>query len=94
MKTRRLDDTLGRTRPIPSDEDLLARPRKIEGQVRGLQHTIERGDRCMDVLTQVAAARAALATVGVGVVDLPIHATAGLSDSDEVLAAVERLIHL
>lgn len=85
---------MGRTRPIPSDEDLLARLRKIEGQVRGVQHMIERGDRCTDVLTQVAAARAALAAVGVGVVDLRIHATAGLSDSDEVLAAVERLIHL
>lgn len=40
-------------------EELLTRLRKVEGQIRGLQHMIERGDRCIDVLTQIASARAA-----------------------------------
>lgn len=44
--------------------DLLGRLRRIEGQVRGLQRMIEEDRYCIDVLTQVAAARSALARVG------------------------------
>jgi DNA-binding FrmR family transcriptional regulator len=44
--------------------ELVIRLRKIEGQMRGLQHMVERGDHCRDVLTQIAATRAALTAVG------------------------------
>ena len=44
--------------------DLLERLRKIEGQVRGLQRMIEEDRYCVDILVQVAAARAALNKVG------------------------------
>ena len=46
-----------------SDElltDLRARLRRVEGQVRGLQTMITEGRDCADVVTQFAAARAAL----------------------------------
>jgi len=41
-------------------EDYLARLRRVEGQVRGLQRMVEEDKYCIDVLTQVAAATKAL----------------------------------
>ncbi|HSL82462.1 MAG TPA: metal-sensitive transcriptional regulator [Thermoanaerobaculia bacterium] len=41
-------------------ERLLARLRRIEGQVRGLQKMVEDERYCADVLTQVAAVQASL----------------------------------
>jgi CsoR family transcriptional regulator, copper-sensing transcriptional repressor len=43
---------------------LRRRLRRIEGQIRGLQRMVESEAYCIDVLHQVAAARAALAEVG------------------------------
>lgn len=49
-----------------TDKDkLFNRLRRIEGQVRGLQRMISEEKRCEDVLTQLAATRAALDWVGV-----------------------------
>ena len=50
-------------------DDYLARLRRIEGQVRGLQRMIEEDTYCIDVLTQVSAATRALQSVAVGLVD-------------------------
>ena len=47
------------------NEKVLNRLRRIEGQVRGLQRMISEDKRCEDVLTQLAATRAALDRVGV-----------------------------
>jgi DNA-binding FrmR family transcriptional regulator len=47
-------------------DDYLARLRKIEGQVRGLQKMIEADTWCPDVVTQVASATRALQEVAVG----------------------------
>lgn len=49
--------------------DYLARLKRIEGQVRGLQRMIEQDTYCIDVLTQVSAATKALQSVAVGLVD-------------------------
>ena len=46
-------------------EKLINRLRRVEGQVRGLQRMISEDKRCEDVLTQLAATRAALDRVGV-----------------------------
>jgi DNA-binding FrmR family transcriptional regulator len=43
---------------------VVRRLRRIEGQVRGLQRMVEAEAHCLDVLHQVAAARAALGEVG------------------------------
>ncbi len=56
----------------PSDQSkkqLLARLRKIEGQIRGLQRMIDEDRYCVDVLVQIAAARAALNRVGLQVLE-------------------------
>jgi DNA-binding FrmR family transcriptional regulator len=41
-------------------KEVLQRLRRIEGQLRGIQRMIEEGVPCPDILTQVAAATAAL----------------------------------
>ncbi len=50
-------------------EDLLQRLRKIEGQVRGVQRMIDEDRYCVDVLTQLAAIRAALNRVSLGLIE-------------------------
>ena len=44
-------------------DQLLNRLRRIEGQVRGIAGMVEEGRYCIDVLTQLQAARAALSKV-------------------------------
>ena len=46
---------------------LLKRLKRVEGQVRGIQRMIDEDKDCMDILIQVAAARAALDKVGLGI---------------------------
>jgi len=43
---------------------LLRRLKRVEGQIRGLQRMVEAEAYCVDILHQVAAARAALHEVG------------------------------
>ena len=43
---------------------LIKRLRRIEGQVKGIQKMIEAEKNCNDILTQVAAVRAAINKVG------------------------------
>lgn len=50
-------------------KDVLQRLRRIEGQVRGIQRMIEEGVSCQDILTQVAAATAAIKRVGMAVIE-------------------------
>jgi DNA-binding FrmR family transcriptional regulator len=45
--------------------EILARLRKIEGQVRGLERMVEAGRPCGDVMLQVSAVVSALRRVGV-----------------------------
>jgi DNA-binding FrmR family transcriptional regulator len=41
-------------------QDYLARLRRVEGQIRGLQRMVDEDKYCIDVLTQVSAATKAL----------------------------------
>ncbi len=47
-----------------SKEDILKRLRRIEGQIKGIQRMIEDDKNCEDILTQIAAVRAAINKVG------------------------------
>ena len=47
----------------PSHRDSLPRLRRIEGQVRGISRMIDEDRYCVDILTQLRAAQAALARV-------------------------------
>ena len=48
---------------IENKDAVLARLRRIEGQVRGLQRMVDQEAYCIDVLTQVSAATRALESV-------------------------------
>ena len=49
--------------------ELLARLARIEGQVRGVARMVEEDRYCIDVVTQINAAGAALDKVGLGLLD-------------------------
>jgi DNA-binding FrmR family transcriptional regulator len=81
---------------------VLARLRRIEGQVRGLERMVEGGEYCIDVLTQISATTKALQ--GVALILLEDHlghcvadaVTAGGDEATakirEASAAIERLV--
>ncbi len=50
-------------------DELLKRLSRAEGQVRGVARMVEEDRYCMDVLTQISAARAALDRVALAVLD-------------------------
>lgn len=54
---------------VTKKDDLQARLRKIEGQVRGLQRMVDEDQYCLDILTQVSSVVAALRAVGMGLLD-------------------------
>ncbi|MBA2427990.1 MAG: metal-sensitive transcriptional regulator, partial [Actinobacteria bacterium] len=50
-------------------EDLLARLKRIEGQMRGLQRMVEEDKYCIDILTQITAANKALNKVAIALLE-------------------------
>lgn len=48
---------------------LLARLRRVEGQVRGVHRMVEEDTYCIDVLTQISAASRALQAVALGLLE-------------------------
>ena len=82
-----------------SKDQLLARLRKIEGQVRGIERMVVDDRYCIDVLTQISAAQAALDKVALGLVDeharscvLGAEGKLQADRTDELMAAVGRLV--
>lgn len=50
-------------------KELQDRLRRIEGQIRGLHRMVEEDKYCMDIITQLNSATAALRAVGLGLLD-------------------------
>lgn len=82
-----------------SKDQLLARLRRIEGQVRGIQRMVVDDRYCIDVLTQISAAQAALDKVALGLLDeharscvLGAEGDLQADRTDELMAAVGRLV--
>lgn len=48
---------------IRREADVIERLRRLEGQVRGIERMVRDGRYCVDILTQLAAARGALQEV-------------------------------
>jgi DNA-binding FrmR family transcriptional regulator len=85
------------------DKDkVLARLKRVEGQVRGLQRMVEHDDYCIDVLTQVSATTKALQAVALALLEDHLGhcvAQAVVAGGDEATAkireasaAIERLV--
>ena len=80
-------------------DQLLTRLKRIEGQVRGIRGMVEEDRYCIDVLTHLPAARAALDKVALGLLDDHArHCVMGaegeeqLDRTDEMMAAIGRLV--
>ncbi len=54
---------------IADKDRYLARLKRIEGQVRGVQRMVEDDRYCIDILTQISAVTAALENVALGLLD-------------------------
>jgi DNA-binding FrmR family transcriptional regulator len=83
----------------PAKDQLLARLKRIEGQIRGIEGMVEDDRYCIDILTQISAAQAALDKVALGLLDGHAHtcvigAKPDQQDArtEEMLAAVARLM--
>jgi CsoR family transcriptional regulator, copper-sensing transcriptional repressor len=81
-------------------EQIQARLRRIEGQIRGVQKMVDEDRYCIDVITQVSAAQAALNAVALELLqDHTEHCVAeairsgdGTAKIRELNDAVERLV--
>jgi len=81
-------------------DQLLARLRRIEGQVRGIQAMVSEDRYCIEVLTQISAIQAALDKVALGLLDdharhCVVGGAAGGTPqerTEEMMAAVGRLL--
>ncbi len=80
-------------------DQLQARLKRIESQVRGLEGMVDDDRHCIDVLTQISAVQAALDKVALGLLDDHArHCVAGAAGdaqadrTDELMAAVGRLM--
>jgi DNA-binding FrmR family transcriptional regulator len=85
-----------------SKQQLLNRLARVEGQVRGLERMVQDDRYCIDVLTQIAAAQAALQKIALGLLDGHVRVCmrdevgGAPSDPDErvgeLMGAVGRLV--
>jgi DNA-binding FrmR family transcriptional regulator len=82
-----------------SQEDLLKGLARVEGQIRGLSRMVEDERYCIDVLTQIGAAQAALDTIALGLLDGHVrncmqHGTAKdrAAKAEELMGAVGRFV--
>jgi DNA-binding FrmR family transcriptional regulator len=80
-------------------DQLLARLKRIEGQIRGIEGMVSDDRYCIDILTQISAAQAALDKVALGLLDDHAHhcvigaeADARDAKTEELMAAVGRLM--
>jgi CsoR family transcriptional regulator, copper-sensing transcriptional repressor len=78
-----------------SKDALTKRLRRIEGQVRGIEKMVAEDRYCIDILTQIAAAKTALETVGEKVLaDHVNHCVTGALASGDPKAAEEKTAEL
>jgi DNA-binding FrmR family transcriptional regulator len=81
-----------------SKDDLLKRLARVEGQVRGVSGMVEDDRYCIDVLTQIEAAQAALNKIALALVDDHVRncmrGGKGASEAQvqELMGAVGRLV--
>jgi len=75
-------------------ELVLKRLKRAEGQVRGIARMVEEDTYCIDVLTQVSAARAALDKVAIELMrDHAKHCMTHITDEVEQNAKADELAH-
>ena|SRR5689334_22903718 len=83
-------------------QQVLGRLARVEGQVHGIARMVQDDRYCIDVLTQISAAQAALDRIALGLLDGHArHCMQGKGEApedpekqvDELMGAVGRLVH-
>jgi DNA-binding FrmR family transcriptional regulator len=82
----------GMTMAEPDREQVLARLKRIEGQVRGLQRMVQENRECEEILIQLAAVRAAMQRVSAMVLARSVGKCLPERLSRETEAALRRLV--
>jgi len=85
---------MGESKPVASNErdEILARLRRVEGQIRGIQRMIAEGRDCEAIVTQLMAARAALDKASLYIVSHHIEACLADSSSQANRDRLDRVI--
>ena len=99
MTSQAVSDTPDSVVPLHSAQ-IRSRLHRIEGQVRGIRTMYEQGRPCVEVLDQVAAARAALESVGLVILndhvdrclEPVIHDSPAEARAAQLLTAVRRFV--
>jgi CsoR family transcriptional regulator, copper-sensing transcriptional repressor len=85
---------------IDNKEQVKNRLRRISGQIGGIERMVEEERYCIDILTQISAAQAAIGNVALALLDEHTrHCVVGAESpeareekTDEMMAAVGRLL--
>ena len=84
---------------IDNKDQLLNRVRRVSGQIGGVERMIAEERYCIDILTQISAAQAALDKVALGLLeDHARHCVVGADEAnrdektEEMMSAVSRLV--
>lgn len=86
---------------IDQKPELLKRLRRAEGQIRGIANMVENDSYCIDILTQVSAAKAALDKVALELLrdhakhcltNDAVQAHGGDDKADELVSAIGRML--
>ncbi|MFY9563641.1 MAG: metal-sensitive transcriptional regulator [Limnochordia bacterium] len=72
---------------------LIQRLKRVEGQIRGIQRMIDEDENCIEILTQVAAARAALDRVGMIIFEEHSHTCLLKAIEEGQDDAIDELMH-
>ncbi len=81
--------------------DLLKRLNRIEGQVRGISKMVQEDKYCIDILTQVSAAKAAMDKVALELLrdharhcltNDEVHSRSDSDKADELVGAISRML--
>ncbi len=79
------------TSPRPAHDQLVVRLRRAEGQLRGVQRMLEEDADCPQVLTQLAAVKAAVDQVGLHLISERLR-TCVADEGDDCAEAFEDAI--
>ncbi len=75
-------------------QKLIRRLKKIEGQVKGIQRMIESNKNCVDILVQIAAAKAAINKVGLLILKDHTHGCVSKAIKEQQDEKIDELINV
>lgn len=86
-------------KPHPTHDETLQRLRRINGQVQGIQRMINERKYCVDIITQIQAARSALRAVELQILEKHMShcvsdafASGSTRDADEKVGELLRIL--